>query len=127
MTREDPDEQEFIRGYTNVLVTAWSDADYAERLENDPAAALGEVGLPVPSGVVVELIRDEPKADGRSSRECLQDQYQMWLAGEQTGVARLHVPYTPVVATSSLSLDELETISGGGPVMCCCCPCSCSL
>ncbi len=127
MDPEDVDRQAFIQGYTSVLVNAWSDSSYCSRLEKDPVSAVLEVGLEVPEGLHIDLVREEAREDDRTSSECLDEQYQMWLEGLSSGVARLHVPQTPVVTCGTLTLEDLESVSGGGAVMCCCCPCSCSV
>ena len=50
--------QENARRLGEVILRAWTDADYVQRLRDDPAAALDEEGVPVPPGVRVELHED---------------------------------------------------------------------
>ncbi|MDO5683676.1 MAG: hypothetical protein Q4G46_12730 [Propionibacteriaceae bacterium] len=127
MDSEESLKEEFIRGYTGVLVSSWSDSAYASRLENDPERAVREAGLELPPGVRVDLVREPARTDDRPSSECLDEQFDLWKDGLRSGTVVLHVPHTPVVDAGSLSLSELEQVSGGGAIYCCCCPCSCSL
>jgi hypothetical protein len=50
--------QEKARLLGEVIVKAWTDEDYLQRLRDDPAAALDEEGIHVPPGVKVELHED---------------------------------------------------------------------
>lgn len=115
------DRQEFVKGYTKVLTSAWSDEGFAARLNEDPSAVLGESGLEVPSGALVEIV-SSTAGDGD-----LDDQFRIWEEGLSSNSLKLYVPEVPQVETGELSDAELETVAGAGDVtVCCCCsPCCC--
>ena len=48
----------YQQAYAKVLAKAWSDPAYKTRLLADPAAALTELGLPVPKGRTLRVIED---------------------------------------------------------------------
>jgi hypothetical protein len=50
--------QEKARRLGEVILKAWTDEDYLQRLRDDPAAALDEEGISVPPGVSVVLHED---------------------------------------------------------------------
>ena len=50
--------QEKARRLGEVILKAWTDEDYLQRLRDDPAAALDEEGIPVRPGVKVVLHED---------------------------------------------------------------------
>ena len=107
----------FVGSYTKVLTRAWSDPQFAERLESAPAAAVAEAGLAVPSGANVVIVRSlggEPN---------LEAQVRLWEEGARSGEYRLHVPNSPQVETKELSEADLAAVSGGTEACCCCCPC----
>ena len=111
--------QDFVKGYTKVLTSAWSDEGFASRLESDPVAVLDENGLSVPAGTTVSII-SETQGGGD-----LDDQFKIWEEGLSSGDVKLYVPAAPQVETGELSESELESVAGGGDVdlCCCCCPC----
>lgn len=113
---------EFVNGYTRVLITAWSDEEFAQRLETDPVAALRECGLGLPAGAVVEVLRDigDDEAEGN-----LEIQIKAWERGSESGNYRLHVPVTPQVDAAELTASDLDSIVAGLGACCCCCPCCC--
>ncbi len=45
--------EQHARTYGQVIARAWSDPEFAERLKNDPAAALAEAGVDIPEGTKV--------------------------------------------------------------------------
>lgn len=49
---------ENARRLGELILRAWTDEDYLQRLRDDPAAALDEEGVPVAPGVRVELHED---------------------------------------------------------------------
>src|SRR6185312_12082435 len=54
--------QEFIDGYTSLLLSSWTNEDERARLLEDPAAYAVAKGLPVEAGAVVRV--DETPHDG---------------------------------------------------------------
>lgn len=119
------EQEEFVTAYTKVLVAAWTDEEYAARLEADPAEALAEHGLTVPAGgeiVVTRVIPEETSGGG------IEVAVGKWEAGKISGTYVLSVPATPQVDLSELSEDDLVAISGGWSISSCCCTpcCSCA-
>jgi hypothetical protein len=109
----------FVSSYTKILTRAWSDPEFAERLEASPSSAIADAGLSVPSGgkvVIVRSLGGEPDLDA---------QVKLWEQGKRSGEYRLHVPNAPQVETKELSEADLAAVSGGGNVTACCCCCPC--
>jgi hypothetical protein len=108
----------FVSSYTKILTRAWSDPEFAERLEASPSSAIADAGLSVPSGgkvVIVRSLGGEPDLDA---------QVKLWEQGKRSGEYRLHVPNAPQVETKELSEADLAAVSGGDvTACCCCCPC----
>jgi hypothetical protein len=117
------EQEEFVTAYTKVLVSAWTDQEYAGRLESDPAQALAEHGLTVPEGAEVVVTRVIPEESAGGGVEVAVGK---WEAGKISGTYVLSVPATPQVDLSELSEDDLLSISGGLSIShCCCTPCCC--
>jgi len=117
------EQEEFVTAYTKVLVSAWTDQEYAGRLESDPAQALAEHGLTVPEGAEVVVTRVIPEDSSGGGVEVAVGK---WEAGKISGTFVLSVPATPQVDLSELSEDDLLSISGGLSIShCCCTPCCC--
>ncbi|GGS93594.1 hypothetical protein GCM10010156_59820 [Planobispora rosea] len=111
---------EFVNSYTRLLITLWSNDEFAQRLDTDSRSALSEVGLEVPDGAEIRIVRVEPTGEGS-----IDNQVALWEAGETSGVYEIHITDTPQVDVSQLSEDELVQIAAG--VACCCCtPCCCA-
>ena len=108
----------FVSSYTKILTRAWSDPQFAERLESAPKATVADNGLSVPGSAEVVIVRSlggEPD---------LEAQVKLWEEGARTGEFRLHVPHAPQVETKELSEADLASVSGGDTsYCCCCCPC----
>jgi len=110
----------FVSAYTKILTAAWSNEDFAAKLNSQPTSALVEHGLTIPAGATVNIVREiggEPD---------LETQVRLWEAGKASGRYELRVPSTPQIDTRELSEADLEAVSGGGNTYCCCCsPCCC--
>jgi hypothetical protein len=115
-------KDEFLSAYTKVLVAAWTDDEFADRLEADPVAAVGEFGLAVPAEGKLVVTRVIPEDAAPASEDAA---FQKWEAGRVTGEYILSVPEAPQVDLSELSESDLVAISAGFSVGCCSCPCSC--
>lgn len=122
MTVTDSQARAFTDAYTRALTASWSSDAYAERLHRDPRSALEEVGLSVPEGADIRIVRTQ--ITDESDDEGLSAQIAMWLEGYRTGTFRLLVPDPPELDTEELDLEDLAVI-GGGLACCCCGPCSC--
>lgn len=70
-----------------IIARAWSDDAFRTRLEEDPAAALAEAGLPAPEGKTLRVIREEP------------------------GTLQIPLPPAPGAEASD---EELAAVAGGG-------------
>ncbi|USQ81862.1 hypothetical protein NF556_09525 [Ornithinimicrobium faecis] len=114
---------QFTDAYTNALITSWSDAEYAARLENDSRAALAEAGLELPAEAQIIMVRNPEPSQASDQQGSLEVQLGLYEQGLQTGRFEFHMPQTPQVDTSELDLGELAELAGG--MYCCCCPCCC--
>lgn len=54
------DRNELPRRNSDLLVRAWSDAGFRERLRREPEAVLAEYEIPVPAGAEVVVLEDTP-------------------------------------------------------------------
>jgi hypothetical protein len=122
MTMSPRERAEFVNAYTRVLITTWSDDQFAGRLEEDPPAALRECGIDLPAGASVQIVREI--ADGEQEGS-LDVQIEAWEHGTETGRYSLYVPGTPQVETAELTEADLDSIAAGLYACCCCCPCCC--
>ncbi len=113
---------EFVNSYTAVLIQAWSNEDYAARLEYNPQAALAEAGLELPRGATICISRDMPDV---VNRDGVEGQVDLYEAGLVTGYFEFKVPVVPMVSTSELSDADLDSVAAG-QVGCSCCPCCCA-
>jgi len=121
MTMTQQERAEFVNAYTRVLITAWSSAEFADRLVADPKAALRECGIELPASATIALVRQIPEGHHEGN---LDVQVALWERGIETGSYELHVPETPQVDTAELSEGDLDSIAAGS-FYCCCCPCCC--
>ncbi len=134
MTITEDQRNTFVEAYTRALVTSWSSEEYAAKLESDPRAALAEVGLELPEGAKVVVVRNPNGADqtrqGGDTPETQNEggsldlQVELYEKGLETSYFEFHMPETPQVDTADLDLDELADLAGGA-WGCCCCPCCC--
>lgn len=115
-------KEAFLASYTKILVAAWTDDEYAQRLGTDPESAIGEFGLEVPDGGTLTITRTIPEDAGEPSEDVA---IGKWEAGTNTGTYVLSVPQTPQVDLSELSESDLMAVSAGWGISCCSCPCSC--
>ena len=122
---EAQEQETFVTAYTKVLVAAWTDEEYAGRLDADPAEALAEHGLTVPPGSSVVVTRVIPEETSQGGVEVAVGK---WEAGKVSGTYVLSVPATPQVDLGELSDDDLLAISAGWSISHCCCTpcCSCA-
>ena len=128
MSMSDDQKNAFVDSYTKALVSSWSSEEFAERLQNEPRTALAEVGLNVPAGARVAIVRsipEEPAPEQNGAHQHLDRQIALWQVGLETGYYEVYIPDTPQIDTADLNLDELADVAGGWSVGCCCCPCSC--
>lgn len=128
MSRFEVERQNFIRAYTRILVSSWSDNSYMERLMGSPREILSQEGLEVPDSIQVRVHRTTAPAPSQDSSDAALDtQVNLWMNAEEIGELVLYVPDAPIINTEDLDLADLSGVSGGGAVVCCCCPCSCSV
>lgn len=123
MTLSPKDRTAFVNAYTRALITAWSDEEFARRLDADPKSTLRESGLDIPAGAEVVLVRVIPEGHQEGN---LDEQIALWERGLETNLYELHIPQTPQIDTAELSEGDLDAIAAGvDTVECCCCPCCC--
>ncbi len=84
MSHEPQDEQD--KAYSQIVLRAWSDASFRQRLLTEPAMVLRENGIAVPEGTEVPVHEARP------------------------GVQHFFLPARP----DGLSEDQLAAIAGGG-------------
>ena len=121
MTMNAQERTEFVNAYTRALITAWSSEDFSHRLAQDPKATLTEVGLNIPAGAQVELIRTIPAETGAEAD--IDAQVALWETALSTGRYELHIPETPQVGMAELVEGNLDAVSACATVPCCCPPC----
>lgn len=116
------DHEQFVQGYSKVIGQSWADEQYMARLLKDPKSVLAEVGLTIPQGAQLNVVRISPTGQGK-----IENQVALWEAGERTGIYELRVPDKSGDLT--LSDEQLSAVAGGaasvGDINCCCCPCCC--
>lgn len=126
MGRFEAERQNFIRTYTRLLVSSWSDDLYLQRLIASPHDVLAQEGLEIPASVTIRIERAVvPLMEMDTPGAALDTQVQLWLKSSERGELVLYVPDAPVITTEALDATDLAGVSGGGAVLCCCCPCSC--
>ena len=100
MGRFETERQNFIRAYTRLLVSSWSDDLYLQRLLASPRDVLAEAGLEIPASVVIRVERQAaPVPVSSSSEEALNVQVNLWFMAEERGELVLYVPDAPTVTT----------------------------
>jgi len=118
MSLSNQDRTAFVNAFTRIVITAWSDDDFARQLDSDPGAALRENGLDIPADAEINVVRQFSE-DVEGS---LDTQVALWERGLATNVYEFHIPDTPQIDTAELTEGDLSTVAAGG---CCCCPCTC--
>jgi hypothetical protein len=126
MTMNAQERTEFVNAYTRALITAWSSEDFSHRLAQDPKTALTEVGLNIPAGAQVDLIRTIPAETGGDAS--IDTQVALWEAALSSGHYELHIPETPQVEMAELSEGDLDAVAAGIDISCRSCTpcCSCA-
>jgi hypothetical protein len=98
------DTDDFVHRYAQLLTRAWCEESYDDLLSADPRAALAQVGLRVPAGAEVAVVRTGP------SPPDLRIQLSLWTDAAGSNRFVLHVP--PLDART-LAGDELDNVVGG--------------
>ena len=57
---QDPQQQEHMKQWGQVVARAWSDEAYKQRLLSNPQAVLTEAGVPVPPNITLEVHESTP-------------------------------------------------------------------
>ena len=109
-------QEQFIQSYSKVIGQSWANEQYMDRLLKDPKSVLAEVGLSIPQGAQLNVVRLTPTGQGK-----IEDQVALWEAGERTGVYELRVPNKS--GDLALSDEQLTAVAGGAAtnINCCCC------
>ncbi|AKU15598.1 hypothetical protein [Luteipulveratus mongoliensis] len=110
---------DFVGAYTRTLIAAWSNEEFAAKLESDPRPALAENGIELPADAKIKVDRSDP-SDGHQGT--LDTQVALFEEGQKTGVYEFHIPTSPQVDMAELNEDELAGVAGGDFY---CCPCCC--
>lgn len=120
MTLDAGERESFVQAWGAILMKSWQDADFRERLHDDPAAVFAEEGLEVQPGAQIKLELAPADATGGD----LDHQISLYEQGLETGSYTFYVLEPSEVETREISDRELEAISGAA--MCSSCPaCSC--
>src|SRR4051794_2851814 len=88
---QNPQQQEAMKQWGEVVSRAWSDEAYKQRLLTDPKAVLAEAGMPIPSNLQVQVHESSPT---------------------QVHIVLPNPP--PGHAGAALSEAELDQVAGGG-------------
>jgi hypothetical protein len=123
MTLSEQDRADFVGGYTRAVINAWSNEEFAAKLESDPKVALAEAGIEIPAGATVQVDRSDPPP-GKESESNIEQQVALFEQGQAGGSYVFLIPSTPQIETEELSEQDLAGVSGGD-TSCCCCPCCC--
>ena len=129
MTLSEEDRADFVGGYTRALINAWSTEEFAAKLDADPKAALVEVGIVIPDNAEVLVDRGVAGPAADNQQGSLEDQVQMYVEGQTTGVYRFSIPADPQIETDELSEEDLAGMAAGTSYCCSCCTnpcCSCA-
>ncbi|MFB7467329.1 hypothetical protein ACFCZ1_28230 [Streptomyces sp. NPDC056224] len=105
---EEAERTTFTARYNAVVAAAWSDPGKERMLSCDPAALLAEHGISVPTGTVIEVVRDQPAASGT-----LESQIRAWEQIPDRGTLRLLVPYPERFEATDLTEEELDSLVAG--------------
>ena len=90
------ERQNFVRAYTRILVSSWSDGSYLARLLRSPREVLAREGLEVPDAVEVRIQHAAiPIWETESSDAALNAQVDLWLAAREAGEFVLYLPEVP--------------------------------
>ena len=57
---QNPQQQEQLKQWCQVVARAWSDETFKQRLLSDPQAVLAEAGVPVPPNVTLQMHEATP-------------------------------------------------------------------
>ena len=116
---------EFREQYLQLLVKDWTDDGFGARVDADAKGALAEVGIVIPDGVDVEVIRhgqDEVNPyEGKSNEAALDAQEAIFEAGLKSGKVQIHLPDAPSTEEGILSESDLSEVAAGEVPCCCCC------
>ena len=109
-------EEQFVHNYSKLLIEAWTDRGFIERLQAQPAQVLKEYGLPTVAYAQIDIIRTT-----QPEQASLEEMVREWFAGEQSGIYKLYIPQQPQLgAETSGATGEFTTQD---TYCCCCCPC----
>jgi hypothetical protein len=120
MALSEQQRSDFVGAYTRVLISAWSNEEFAAKLDSNPREALAESGIELPSGARVTVDRSDP-SEAHSGN--LETQVALYERGLSTGEFEFHIPRTPQVDMAELDDSELANVAGGMDIYCC--PCCC--
>jgi hypothetical protein len=121
MSLSPQERAEFVNSYTRALITAWSSEEFSNQLSQDPRGALADVGITIPEGASLDVVRAIP--DGKRDGS-VDIQVGLYEEGLNTGHFEIRIPEVPQVDTAELTDSELEGVAAGD-INCCCCPCCC--
>ena len=101
MTLSEQERADFVGGYTRALINAWSIEEFAAKLDEDPKAALTEVGIAIPDDAEVRVDRDVAGSSAGHGGGSLEDQVHLYEEGQASGVYRFSIPADAQIGTRS--------------------------
>jgi hypothetical protein len=113
--------QEFIKAYAGLVAHTWADPQFLDLLLASPVDTLNKAGLYTIPGAVIRIIQHKITGSGK-----IEDEVDAWVAGNQTGLYDLFLPYKPdnvAVSPGGGAVDAAVASDGGN--CCCCSPCCC--
>src|SRR3954447_18986928 len=120
MALSEQQRSDFVGAYTRALISAWSNEEFAAKLESNPRAALEESGVELPANARITVDRSDPSESHSGS---LETQVALYEQGLSSGEFEFHIPRTPQVDMTELDDSELAGVAGGMDIYCC--PCCC--
>jgi hypothetical protein len=102
---QDPQQQEAMKQWGQVVARAWTDEPFKERLLAEPQAVLAEAGLPVPPNLTVQVHEATPTQlhlvlpsppPGRQGDKLTEAELDQVAGGDQTDTLYLCI-FNPIV------------------------------
>lgn len=90
-------QQKFLNTWSEIVVRAWSDPGFKQRVVSDPVTVLREHGVAIPEGTVIQVVEGERDPS---------------LGAETADKPVVYIPL-PNQPTGELSDEALEGVAGG--------------
>ena len=90
-------QQRFLNTWSEIVVRAWSDPEFKQRVMSDPVSVLREHGVAIPQGTMIQVVEGDRDPS---------------LSAEAADQPVVYIPL-PNQPTGELSDQALEQIAGG--------------